>query len=335
MRSKNKLYWLILAATLVRCIIAVITELGNDEVYYLTYARHLQWNYFDHPPMVALLIRLTTFNLVLTSEFFVRLGPILLAAVNTFLIFHIAAKLKNKEAGLLAALLFTASPYCSIIAGIFILPDAPQLFFYILSVKLLLDICSASTGKKGLTQKLLLFGLISGLCIMSKVHGIFLWAGFGFYIIFYKRSLLQNGSVYLAAVITAAVASPILIWNIQNHFVTYNFHSSRVIAENGVHFYSFIKELLGGMLYNNPLNYFLYILTATGLFKNKTLLRADTVKLLLWLGLPLLCFIARHFLIQGDIAALERPGLSFIHYSHCLSFTFFGLFTGFYKTTGD
>lgn len=313
MRYRNKLYLLIILSTLVRCIVAVSTELGNDEVYYLTYARHLQWNYFDHPPMVALLIRLTTFNLLFTGEFFVRLGPILLAAANTILIFRIAAKLKNKETGFLAALLFTASPYCSIIAGTFILPDSPQFFFYILAVKLLLSICSETAGKKEQSIQLLLFGLISGLCIMSKVHGIFLWAGFGGYIIFHKRGLFKHGSLYFAAVIAAAVISPILIWNIQNHFVTYNFHSSRVVAENGLHPDSFIRELLGGILYNNPLNYLLYILTVIILFTNKNLFKTAAVNLLLWLALPLIFLLLGISLFRDTLPHWSGPAyISFV-----------------------
>jgi len=43
-------------------LIACFTELGNDEVYYYTYALQPDWNHFDHPPMVGLLIRLTTIN---------------------------------------------------------------------------------------------------------------------------------------------------------------------------------------------------------------------------------------------------------------------------------
>ena len=68
MLEKHKILVLISITTLVRCLIAATIGLGNDEVYYVTYAQHLEWNYFDHPPMVALLIRLTTFNLLFTSE---------------------------------------------------------------------------------------------------------------------------------------------------------------------------------------------------------------------------------------------------------------------------
>ncbi len=60
----NKKIWLlIILSSLLRIWVAASLELGNDEVYYQTYAQHLQWNYFDHPPMVAVLIRLFTFNL--------------------------------------------------------------------------------------------------------------------------------------------------------------------------------------------------------------------------------------------------------------------------------
>lgn len=67
---KNKVYILILATTAFRFMIANTIELNNDEVYYWTYPLHLQMNYFDHPPIVALLIRITTFNLFLQQEIF-------------------------------------------------------------------------------------------------------------------------------------------------------------------------------------------------------------------------------------------------------------------------
>ncbi|MBX9785635.1 MAG: hypothetical protein K2X48_20315 [Chitinophagaceae bacterium] len=51
--------------------------------------------------------------------------------------FKIATHIKNERAGWYAALLFTASVYCSIIAGTFILPDSPQLTFWRLSLWLL------------------------------------------------------------------------------------------------------------------------------------------------------------------------------------------------------
>jgi 4-amino-4-deoxy-L-arabinose transferase-like glycosyltransferase len=291
MLIKRKLYWLIALATLVRCIIAVSVNLGNDEVYYLTYARHLQWNYFDHPPMVALLIRLTTFNLNFTNDFFVRLGPVILSAVNTYLVFTCAQKIRNAKAGFIAAVLFTASPYCSIIAGTFILPDTPQLFFWISSISFLIDIIQTLPGSKQVNQNILWFGLFSGLCIMSKIHGIFLWFGFGLYIIFYHRKLLANFNLYISVIITAVLVCPILIWNIQNNFITYTFHSDRVAIHSGLQADSFIREIAGGILYNNPVTYFLIVFAIIALINNTNFIRYHIRHLLLSLSLPLILLL--------------------------------------------
>src|SRR5674476_1026371 len=98
---KNKVYILILATTAFRFMIANTIELNNDEVYYWTYPLHLQMNYFDHPPIVALLIRITTLNLFLQQEIFLRCGAIMGAAAGTWLSYSIGKKLKmNAPVGL-------------------------------------------------------------------------------------------------------------------------------------------------------------------------------------------------------------------------------------------
>ena len=137
MELKNKLWFLILASAIVRILIAYGLELGNDEVYYQTYALHLQWNYFDHPPIIALLIRATTLNGLLHQELFIRLGPVVLTAFNTLIVYSIVKKIANERSAWFAACIFTFSFYAGIIAGTFILPDAPQLFFWVISIWLM------------------------------------------------------------------------------------------------------------------------------------------------------------------------------------------------------
>lgn len=310
MLGKHKILVLISIATLVRCLIAATIGLGNDEAYYVTYAQHLQWNYFDHPPMVALLIRLTTFNLLFTTEFFIRLGTILLAAINTYLIYHICKKIKNESAGLLAALLFSSSFYSSIIAGVFILPDAPQLFFWMLSVSLLIEIVSAIESDKNLNYNILLFGVVAGLCIMSKVHGVFLWFGFGLYILLYKRSLLSNGYLYLSVLISLVIISPILIWNIENHFITYTFHSNRVAINRGVNPNSFLREFLGGIFYNNPINYFLIVMALLAVWKNRITISVPVKRILLLLSLPLIILLLFISLFRDTLPHWSGPAFT-------------------------
>lgn len=288
MQKIQPIFLIIAIATLVRCCVALTIGLGNDEVYYITYAQHLQWNYFDHPPMVGLLIKLSTLNLNLTNDFFIRLGAIFFGAINTFLVYKICCFIKNKKAGIVAALLYSGSLYSSIIAGLFILPDSPQLFFWLLSVFFVLKIVSNQDFSKQQNLNLLFFGLYSGLCIMSKVHGVFLWFGFGMFVLFYKQSLLKNPFLYLSFLTTLLVISPILIWNIDNNFITYNFHSQRVAIDNSINFSSFLREFVGGIFYNNPINFFLIVMTLIAVFKNKIELNVDIKRIVLWLSLPLI-----------------------------------------------
>lgn len=307
MKEKHKLLLIIIVSTLIRCVIAASIGLGNDEVYYVTYAQHLQWNYFDHPPMVALLIRLTTFNLFFTSEFFIRLGPILLSAINTYLVYDICTKIKNKNAGLIAALLFSSSFYTSIIAGLFIMPDAPQLFFWIVSTSLLINVVTDIEKNKNYNTTILLFGVVAGLCILSKVHGVFLWIGFGLYILFYKRSLLSNRNLYISLLISLAIISPILIWNIENHFITYAFHSNRVALNRGINPNSFIREFVGSIFYNNPFNYFMISMALVAVWKNKINISLPIKRLLLLLSLPLIVLLLIISLFRDTLPHWSGP----------------------------
>ena len=53
-----KLFLYILGSILVLNLLqAHFTELIFDEAYYWHYAQNMAWGYFDHPPMVALMIK--------------------------------------------------------------------------------------------------------------------------------------------------------------------------------------------------------------------------------------------------------------------------------------
>ncbi len=301
MQNRKKLYTLIFITTIVRLLIAASIDLGNDEVYYWTYAQHLQWNYFDHPPMVGLLIKMTTLNLLLKSAFFVRLSAICFAATSTWLIYKIVVNIKNEEAGYFAALLYTASIYGSIIAGIFILPDSPQLFFWLLSIYFLLHFL-----KHKESVYLLFFGAAVGICTMCKVHGLFLCFGFGLYIVFFERKLLRNPYLYLAIGITTIIISPIFIWNMQNDFITYRFHSQRVVPNQGLQFESFLQEFIGQILYANPIIYFLLLLLIAQL--KKRVINQPVQKILLCLSLPLIILMLLLSLLRDTLPHWSGPG---------------------------
>src|SRR4051812_14882225 len=113
-RYQKYTIYLILLTAGCRIAAAFLLELGNDEAYYWIYSMHLQWNYFDHPPLVGLWIRMSTFNLAFISEGFIRLGSIFSCAVSTWLMFKISSAAFSERAGWYTACLFNASFYVSV-----------------------------------------------------------------------------------------------------------------------------------------------------------------------------------------------------------------------------
>jgi hypothetical protein len=287
----NKKVWLlIMVSSLIRLFFSFNVELGNDEVYYWTFSHHLAWNYFDHPPLIAFLIRFFTANLTLESmEGFVRLGSLVCCGLSTYFIYKTTQYIHSSRAGFYAGLIYTGSVYASVISGIMVMPDSPQMVFWTSSLWVLSKIFSGKDSYKNW----LLFGLLTGLCIMSKAHGIFLWFGLGIYIILKKREILVSGKLYLAIAFSFILASPILFWNIQNQFITYRYHSQRVIIQgSSINFLTFFRELLGQFLYNNPI---LVIFTLVALFNFKKIQIKSLSKIPLvlfnFIGIPMAVLI--------------------------------------------
>src|ERR1700751_6243187 len=79
----------ILALTAVRLVAAAWTPLTFDEAYYWLWSKHLAGGYYDHPPGVALVIRLGTM-IAGDTELGVRLVSILLALPMSYAVYRTA-----------------------------------------------------------------------------------------------------------------------------------------------------------------------------------------------------------------------------------------------------
>src|SRR5579864_9519647 len=65
--------------TFVRFVWMASVSLGNGEAYYFSWSRFLDWSYYDHPPLVAWMVGLTTaFGAVpsFCAPAAVHLGPV-------------------------------------------------------------------------------------------------------------------------------------------------------------------------------------------------------------------------------------------------------------------
>lgn len=311
MNYKKQLVWLIIVSTLVRIFIASTQEFGNSEAYYWVLATKIQWNYFDHPPIVAWLIRLTTANLSLHNELFVRSGAILSSAFCTWLMFKIGTLLNSERVGWFAALLYSTSIYAGIGIASFILPDSPQMFFWLSSLYFLLKIIGTSANSPVPPLYWCLFGILSGLCIMCKVHGLFIWIGAALYFLIYDRRHLSDWYLYMSIGITLFIVSPIIIWNLQNNFVTYRFHSNRVaVMGESFHLPRFGKQLLELIFSTGPIHIFLLCMGTYRAIKGKLAIGTNSTRLLLLCSCPLILILLFISLFREVYPHWPGPALS-------------------------
>src|SRR6201989_379576 len=81
---------LIAALVVLRLVAAALTPITFDEAYYWMWSKNLAGGYYDHPPMVALVMRAGTM-IAGDTELGVRLVSILLALPMSYAIYGTAA----------------------------------------------------------------------------------------------------------------------------------------------------------------------------------------------------------------------------------------------------
>ena len=260
-------YLLIGVFFILRLFTAAMLELGNDEAYYWLYSQQLQWNYFDHPPLVALWVKISTLNGWLSDyEAAIRLGSMISCAFSTWFLFKAVSLIKDERAGWFAACLLNASLYAGLVAGLMVMPDSPQLFFWTLCLWQLARLLKNDHHK----WTWVLFGISAGLCIMSKVHGIFLPGGFVLFTLIKKREWLRLPFFYISLLLVLLIISPILFWNVHHDFISFRFHSSRMdITEQPPVKESFWIESISQVIISNPVNFILIVLGLGWLWKNR------------------------------------------------------------------
>src|SRR5687767_13005672 len=75
---------------LLNLIQSAVTGLFDDEAYYWVYSRFLDWGYFDHPPMIAVLIKLG--YAILPNELGVRFLIAILSTATLWLVEQLLTK---------------------------------------------------------------------------------------------------------------------------------------------------------------------------------------------------------------------------------------------------
>lgn len=306
------LIWLLVVSAIIRALAAASIEFGNDEVYYWTYALYPDRSHFDHPPMVGWVIQLFSLNLLLDSEFFIRLASVVIMTANTYIIFRIGKEVKSAQAGLYAALLYTASIYAFVITGIFILPDTPLMLFWLLAFWMAVLYFKRLHAQQHSDSYMVLFGAFAGLAMLSKYSGVYLWVGMMLYILIFDKKPLKTWAFYCALLISFNLVLIVLKWNIDNNFISFSFHGDRVSLFGKPNFGYFGTEVAGELLYNNPINFILAIIAVIAAFKGEIEMEKPALRLLLCIALPLVLTFLFFSLTRQTLPHWNAPAYNLI-----------------------
>jgi hypothetical protein len=239
--------WLLLALAQ-----AASTELIADEAYYWVYSRFPAWGYFDHPPMIAFIIK--SGYAIFHNELGVRL---ICALLSTFTILITESLTERKNPFLFYTIVLSIGVLQ--IAGFLAVPDTPLLFFTALFFYTYLSFIKNTSWKNTL-----LLALAISLLFYTKYHGLLIVL----FTFLSNIKLFTRWQIWLACFFVLVLYAPHLLWQWDHDWVSFRYH----LFESNVSAYRFsytTDYLLGQILLAGPLAGFI-LFPAAFVYKTKT-----------------------------------------------------------------
>ncbi|HKO16707.1 MAG TPA: glycosyltransferase family 39 protein [Gemmatimonadaceae bacterium] len=213
----------LLGGLLVRLLFAALLPLFPDEAYYWEWSRRLAWGYFDHPPAIALLVRVGT-ALFGSSAIGVRIFPVLAGFVASLAGVEIARRVGGDRAALLAAIVVTCFPLAA--AGLVLAtPDAPLLATTAVALYAVVRAIQAPVRSHASLGWWTVAGLLLGMAFSSKYTSILLPSGVLLALLARRdlRIRLTEPGPYVACIVATLVFLPVLLWNARHGWVSFGF----------------------------------------------------------------------------------------------------------------
>ena len=238
LRNNRNIFWIFLAFWLILNLLqAYLTGLFNDEAYYYFYSLDLDWGYYDHPPIIALFIRMG--YALFHNESGVRLFYVILSSGTIFLLFKLS---DVKKELLFCVLAFSFMIFQ--ITGFLALPDSPLIFF-----TALFFLIYKKYSETYSTRYAIMLGVVMAAMFYSKYLGIFVVV---FTVISNLRLLLKK-SFWLAVVVTTCLFIPHLVWQYQHDFPSFYYHLLERSHDEIFRWKNFGEYLLGQAGMVNPI----------------------------------------------------------------------------------
>jgi hypothetical protein len=213
---------------LVSLLQAYFTELSDDEAYYWKYAQLLAWGYFDHPPVMAVLIKMGYY--LLHNELGVRLLSIL---IGTATIYGLERLVRPKDVILFYSIVLSIAVLH--FTGFLAIPDVPLLFsatYFLL--------CYRNFLEQSNWQNAFLLSVTIVAMLLSKYHGVLL-VGF---VVMSNLSLIKSRYFWFVAGLSLLLLLPHFYWQHINGYPSLQYHLSGRSTDSYRPFYTFYYLLM-------------------------------------------------------------------------------------------
>jgi hypothetical protein len=207
----------VLALVALRLVAAAFTPLTFDEAYYWMWSKHLAGGYYDHPPMVAFVIRLGTM-VAGDTELGARLASILLALPMSFAVFRTAEILfGGARVAATATILFNVTLMAAV-GTLIVTPDAPLLVASSFVLFFLAKLLETERGAWWLAV-----GAAVGAALLSKYTALFFGPAILIWLVSVAklRRWLLTPWPYLGGLVALVLFAPVILWNADHHWVSF------------------------------------------------------------------------------------------------------------------
>jgi 4-amino-4-deoxy-L-arabinose transferase-like glycosyltransferase len=207
----------VLALVALRLVAAAWTPLTFDEAYYWMWSKHLAFGYYDHPPMVAYVIRAGTM-IAGDTEFGVRLVSILLALPMSFAVYRTAAILFGGVRVAASATILLNATLMAAVGTLIVTPDSPLLVAASFVLFFLAKVLRTGRGAWWLAV-----GAAVGCALLSKYTALFFGAGILIWLLAVpsQRHWLVTPWPYLGGLVAFAIFTPVILWNADHQWVSF------------------------------------------------------------------------------------------------------------------
>src|SRR3984885_7215357 len=248
----------VVALVLLRLVGAAWMPLTFDEAYYWIWSKNLAFGYYDHPPGVALVIRLGTM-IAGDTELGVRLVSILLALPMSYAVYRTAEILFGGRKLAANATILLNVTLMAAVGTLIVTPDSPLLVASSFVLFFLAKVLESGRGAWWLAV-----GAAAGAALASKYTAMFFGPAILTWLISVPklRRWLLSPWLYLGGLTALMVFSPVIFWNAEHGWVSFIKQLGR--GEVTSFRLSFIGELIPPQIaFATPL---VFILGAMGLY---------------------------------------------------------------------